>query len=66
MTGLAVTPGENGVVTKDEVTSKLEQIIGDKGIAERVRTLRVAAHSSLSEGGSSYENFKGFVNLLSK
>jgi UDP:flavonoid glycosyltransferase YjiC (YdhE family) len=66
MTGLAVTSGENGVVTKDEVTSKLEQIIGDKGIAERVRTLRDAAHSSLSEGGSSYENFKGFVNLLSE
>ncbi|KAM0929475.1 hypothetical protein ACQ4PT_001551 [Festuca glaucescens] len=66
LTGLAVTPGENGVVTKEEVTSKLEQVIGDKGIADRVRTLRDAAHSSLSEGGSSYENFKGFVNLLSK
>jgi hypothetical protein len=64
MTGLAVTAGEDGVVTKEEVQSKLEQLIGDKEIAERVRMLRDAARRSLNEGGSSYENFKRFVNLL--
>jgi hypothetical protein len=66
MTGLAVTAGEDGVVTKEEVHSKLEQLIGDKEIAERVRMLRDAARRSLNEGGSSYANFKRFVNLLTE
>ncbi|KAK1643942.1 hypothetical protein QYE76_061747 [Lolium multiflorum] len=66
MTGLAVTAGEDGVVTKEEVQSKLEQLIGDKEIAERVRMLRDAARRSLNEGGSSYANFKRFVNLLTE
>jgi hypothetical protein len=64
MTGLAVTPGEDGVVTSEEVKTKLEQVIGDEGIAERARALRDAARISLSEVGSSYENFKRFVNIL--
>jgi hypothetical protein len=38
-TGLAVSPGEDGVVTKEEVSSKVEQIIGDHGIADRTRML---------------------------
>lgn len=63
-TGLAVTPGEDGVVTKEEVAAKLGLVIGDKGIAERAGMLRDAARKSFSEGGSSYENFKRFVHLL--
>jgi UDP:flavonoid glycosyltransferase YjiC (YdhE family) len=66
MTGLAVTPGEDGVVSKEEVQSKLEQVIGDKEIAERVRMLRDAARRSVNEGGSSYENLQRFVNLLTE
>ncbi|KQK13117.1 hypothetical protein BRADI_1g08177v3 [Brachypodium distachyon] len=64
MTGLAVAAGEDGVVTKEEVRSKLEQVIGDEGIGERARVLRDAARSSIVEGGSSYENFKKFIDLL--
>ncbi|KAM0929477.1 hypothetical protein ACQ4PT_001552 [Festuca glaucescens] len=66
MTGLAVTPGEDGVVTKEELISKLELVINDEGIADRVRMLRDAAGRSLSKGGSSYENFLKFVNLLAE
>ncbi|KAK1643959.1 hypothetical protein QYE76_061764 [Lolium multiflorum] len=66
MTGLAVTRGEDGVVTKEELISKLELVINDDGIAERVRMLRDAARRSLSKGGSSYENFLKFVSLLAE
>ncbi|KAF7067752.1 hypothetical protein CFC21_073597 [Triticum aestivum] len=65
-TGLAVTPGEDGVGTKEEVAVKLGLVIGDEGIAERAGMLRDAARKCLSEGGSSYENFKRFVDLLSE
>ncbi|KAF7074745.1 hypothetical protein CFC21_079571 [Triticum aestivum] len=64
-TGLAVTLGD-GVVTKEEVKSKLEQVIGDEGIAERVAMLRDAARRNIGEGGSSYENFQRFVTLLNE
>uniref|UniRef100_N1R357 Putative UDP-glucosyltransferase n=1 Tax=Aegilops tauschii TaxID=37682 RepID=N1R357_AEGTA len=63
-TGLAVSPGEDGAVTKEEVSTKLEQVMGDHGISERARMLRDAARRSLGEGGSSYENFKRFISLL--
>uniref|UniRef100_A0ACD5VC83 Uncharacterized protein n=1 Tax=Avena sativa TaxID=4498 RepID=A0ACD5VC83_AVESA len=64
-TGLAVSPGgEDGVVTKEEVRTRLEQVIGDHGIAERARMLGDAARRSLTQGGSSRENFNRFVSLL--
>ncbi|KAL6894115.1 hypothetical protein ACP4OV_008213 [Aristida adscensionis] len=62
--GLAVSPSEDGVVTKEEVSSKVERVIGDSGIAERARALRDAACRCLGEGGSSHENFNRFVDLL--
>ena len=65
-TGLAVTPGEDGVVMKEEVAVKLGQVIGDEGIAERAGMLRDAARKCLGNGGSSYENLKRFVDLLSE
>ena len=61
-----MTPGEDGVGTKEEVAVKLGLVIGDEGIAERAGMLRDAARKCLSEGGSSYENFKRFVDLLSE
>ena len=61
-----VTHGDDGVVTKEEVKDKLERLTGDKGIAERARMLRDAARKSVNEGGSSYENFKRFVDLLAE
>jgi UDP:flavonoid glycosyltransferase YjiC (YdhE family) len=63
-TGLAVSPGEDGVVTKEEVSAKVEQVIGYHGIADRARVLGDAARRSLGEGGSSYENFRRFISLL--
>ena len=65
-TGLAVSPDVDGIVTKEELRSKVEQVIGDAGIKERARLFADVARQSISEGGSSYENFKRFVNLLSE
>jgi hypothetical protein len=63
-TGLAVSPGEDGIVTKDEVSGRVEKVIGDEGMAERARMLRDAASKCLGEGGSSRENFDRLVDLL--
>lgn len=42
-TGLAVAPGPDGAVTKEELSGKVERVLGDDGIRERVRALRDAA-----------------------
>ncbi|XP_008646498.1 UDP-glycosyltransferase 83A1 [Zea mays] len=63
-TGLAVSPGEDGVVTKEEVSSKVDRVAGDEGIADRARVLKDAACRCVAEGGSSHENFNRFVHLL--
>ena len=63
-TGLAVAPGPDGVVTKEELSGKVERVLGDDGIRERVSALRDAACRSIAEGGSSRDNFKKFVELL--
>jgi UDP:flavonoid glycosyltransferase YjiC (YdhE family) len=65
-TGLAVWGDANEVVTKEELSGKVEQAIGDGEIKDRVRLLKDAARRSITEGGPSYENFNKFVNLLSE
>jgi len=63
-TGLAVAPGADGVVTKEELSRKVERVLDDDGIKERVRALRDAARRSIAEGGSSHHNLIKFVELL--
>ncbi|XP_047071432.1 UDP-glycosyltransferase 83A1-like [Lolium rigidum] len=65
-TGLAVSPGEDGVVAKEEVRSKVEKIITDPGFRKRAGWLKDAASECVGDGGSSYNNFTRFVDLLSE
>jgi UDP:flavonoid glycosyltransferase YjiC (YdhE family) len=65
-TGLAVSPDAGGVVTKEELRRKVEQVVGDAEIRERARLLKDAARRCISQGGSSCDNLKKFVNLLSE
>jgi UDP:flavonoid glycosyltransferase YjiC (YdhE family) len=64
-TGVAVTPGADGIVTKEELRSKLEQVLGDDDIKERARLVMDASRRCIGASGSSSENFNKFVNLLS-
>ena len=63
-TGLAASRNAEGVVTKEELRSKVEQVVGDGEIRERARLFRDAARRCVGEGGSSHENFKKLVDLL--
>jgi UDP:flavonoid glycosyltransferase YjiC (YdhE family) len=65
-TGLAVSPGGDGVVTKEEVKSKVEKVIADEGIRERAMCLKDTASKCISKGGLSHRNFTTFVDLLSQ
>jgi hypothetical protein len=66
-TGLAVSPAAaDGVVTKEEVRSKVDKVITDQGFKERARWFKDAASRCIAKGGSSQHNFTTFVDLLSK
>ncbi|KAE8817125.1 Glycosyltransferase [Hordeum vulgare] len=65
-TGLAVSTGEDGVVTKEEVRCKVESVVGDAEFRNRARWLKDNAWRCIGEGGSSHENFTRFVDLLSE
>ncbi|CAN6281315.1 unnamed protein product [Urochloa humidicola] len=65
-TGLALSPNADGIIEKEELRNKVEQLVGDGEIKERAGLFKDAVRRCVSEGGSSYENFKKLVNLLSE
>ncbi|WVZ60619.1 LOW QUALITY PROTEIN: hypothetical protein U9M48_010614, partial [Paspalum notatum var. saurae] len=54
----AVAPDADGIITREELRSKVEQVVGDDEIRERARLFKDAARRCISQGGSSYENFE--------
>ncbi|RCV40828.1 hypothetical protein SETIT_9G086700v2 [Setaria italica] len=65
-TGVAVSPGADGIVTKEELRSKVEQVLGDGNVKERARLFMDASRWCIIGSGSSCENFSKFVTLLSE
>ncbi|KAF2941415.1 hypothetical protein DAI22_03g344900 [Oryza sativa Japonica Group] len=63
-TGVKLQADERGVVTKEEIKNKVEQLVDDKEIKARAAKWKHAACTSIAEGGSSHENLLKFVNLL--
>ncbi|CAL4936055.1 unnamed protein product [Urochloa decumbens] len=65
-TGMAVSPNADGIVTKEELRSKVEQVLGDGEIKDRARIFMDASCRCIRGSGSSCKNFDKFVNLLSE
>ncbi|KAF9591537.1 hypothetical protein IFM89_004591 [Coptis chinensis] len=62
--GLRLEQGENGIVTRSEIRTKVHELLGDEGIRTRANKLRDMAKKSVSEGGSSTKNFQDFINWI--
>uniref|UniRef100_A0ACD5T9I2 Uncharacterized protein n=1 Tax=Avena sativa TaxID=4498 RepID=A0ACD5T9I2_AVESA len=65
-TGVKLLADERGVVTKEEIKNKVEQLLSDKKIKARVAMWKQAACASIADGGSSHVNLLKLVNLLRK
>jgi hypothetical protein len=63
-TGLKLCASKQGVVTKEEITNKIAQLMGDEDIKSRALMWKNKACASTRDGGSSYENLLHLVNLL--
>ncbi|XP_044487457.1 UDP-glycosyltransferase 83A1-like [Mangifera indica] len=59
--GLNLSSNEEGIVTKDEIQTKITKLLNDEIIKENALKVKERAANSLVEGGSSFENFKRFI-----
>ncbi|KAF8378787.1 hypothetical protein HHK36_030136 [Tetracentron sinense] len=62
--GLQLNPDHKGIISRDEIKKKVDELLGDEKIKERSLDLKEKAKISVHEGGSSNKNFKNFVEAL--
>ncbi|KAG0496364.1 hypothetical protein HPP92_001055 [Vanilla planifolia] len=61
---LGLVPDENGVIRREQIIAKVEELLGDEDIKSRSLALKGMAHKSVKEGGSSFENLNSFVDAM--
>ena len=61
--GLKLDPN-GGIVTREEITCKIKQLLHDEGFKVRALELKNLAINSIKEGGSSNKNLNDFVNWI--
>ncbi|CAA2949043.1 UDP-glycosyltransferase 83A1-like [Olea europaea subsp. europaea] len=59
--GLGFNKDDSGIIRREEIKNKLEQLLSDERFKERALDLQTKIQNSVREGGSSYENFNDFV-----
>ena len=62
--GLGLNPDENGFMSRHEIKEKIEKLVSDDGIKANAEKLKEMARNSVIEGGSSYNNFKTFIEAI--
>jgi UDP:flavonoid glycosyltransferase YjiC (YdhE family) len=64
--GLKAVADESGVITKEHIAARVEELMGCTNMRERVEAMKTAAHESIQEGGSSHGNFDTFAEGMKK
>ncbi|XP_020671824.1 UDP-glycosyltransferase 83A1-like [Dendrobium catenatum] len=62
--GLSLVPDENGLISKEEVRSKVEELLKDRDILARSQALKNFSNISVMEGGSSFKNLNKFADVM--
>ncbi|KAM0944476.1 putative trans-zeatin O-beta-D-glucosyltransferase [Dioscorea sansibarensis] len=62
--GLKMMPDENGLITREEIRTKVEELVGDEQMKTRALTLKEMAMRSVDKGGHSFENFNIFITAM--
>ncbi|KAF2913046.1 hypothetical protein DAI22_10g058100 [Oryza sativa Japonica Group] len=60
----AVADKKSGMVTKEHLAGRVEEVMGDASMRERIEAMMVVAHESVQEGGCSHGNFDMFVESI--
>ncbi|KAJ4808722.1 hypothetical protein LUZ62_021288 [Rhynchospora pubera] len=64
--GLSLVENKNGVVTREEIRSKLVELLQNQEIKARAGRMKELAQRSISPGGSSFQNLYNLVEALKK
>ena len=62
--GLRAEADEAGVITKEHIAGRVEELMSDADMRERVEAMKKVAHESIDHGGSSHRNFDMFVEAI--
>ncbi|KAF3778563.1 UDP-glycosyltransferase [Nymphaea thermarum] len=62
--GLMLVRDEDGVVGKEEIKKKIEDLMNDEGIRKRVSDMKEKGKRAVIEGGASFDNLNGFVHTI--
>ncbi|XP_058070356.1 UDP-glycosyltransferase 83A1-like [Magnolia sinica] len=62
--GLEMKPNSSGIISREEIKGKLDELLGDEGIRARCLELKRIAQKNVAEGGSSYKNFNHFIESI--
>eukprot|EP01018_Ginkgo_biloba_P036064 Gb_05347 [translate_table: standard] len=67
--GVALNANKNGLIQKDEIAAAMQRLMSEeqgKEIKKRVTNLKESCRTAVKEGGSSYINYKLFINAMKK
>ncbi|KAH9687189.1 UDP-glycosyltransferase 83A1 [Citrus sinensis] len=64
--GLRFDKNENGIIGREEIKNKVEQVLGDQDFEARALKLKGKAMNCIREGGSSRKTFQNFLEWVKK
>lgn len=62
--GLGFNKDEHGIITTGEIKNKVEQLLSNEEFKATSLELKETVMNSIKEGGSSYQNFKRFIEWI--
>ncbi|GAY63456.1 hypothetical protein CUMW_225760 [Citrus unshiu] len=62
--GLRFDKKESGIITREEIKNRVDQVLGDRDFKARALGLKEKAMSSIREGGSSRKAFQNFLEWV--
>ncbi|ONK60283.1 uncharacterized protein A4U43_C08F16490 [Asparagus officinalis] len=62
--GLRLTLDERGMISRQQITAKLEELLGNPELTFRALSLKEMITKRISKGGSSYENLGTFAEAM--
>ncbi|KAJ0042061.1 hypothetical protein Pint_19020 [Pistacia integerrima] len=62
--GLKFNKDESGIITRKEIKSKVDQVLGDENFKAKALELQESALKSVKEGGLSNQTFKKFIEWI--
>ncbi|GJY45531.1 UDP-glycosyltransferase 83A1 [Tanacetum coccineum] len=63
-TGLRFTKNEAGIITREEITSKIEHLLSEQTFRDKALDIKDKITNSINKGGSSHSNLNSFIEWV--